>query len=243
MTSKQVDLTKNFFALGLMFWLYERSMEPTIAWIDEKFGEPPGHRRGQPPRAARRLRVRRDDRDVPHDLPGAEGEAAARAPTGTSPATRRRPWASSPPRRPRSATCSTAPTRSRRPRTSSTSCRATSRFGVQDLPGRGRDRGHRRHDRRGLRRRARPDRHVRPRRRAQDGGDGPRGHDRAADGHRQRAARRPVDRPADQGGAGGPVPGDLRPQRRVPDARRGAGDARRVLHARRSRRRASRSST
>jgi 2-oxoglutarate/2-oxoacid ferredoxin oxidoreductase subunit alpha len=37
MTSKQVDLTKNFFALGLMFWLYERSMGPTLAWIDEKF--------------------------------------------------------------------------------------------------------------------------------------------------------------------------------------------------------------
>ena len=41
MTSKQVDLTKNFFALGLMFWLYERSMEPTIAWINEKFGGRP----------------------------------------------------------------------------------------------------------------------------------------------------------------------------------------------------------
>ena len=41
MTSKQVDLTKNFFALGLMFWLYERSMGPTIAWIDEKFGGRP----------------------------------------------------------------------------------------------------------------------------------------------------------------------------------------------------------
>jgi 2-oxoglutarate ferredoxin oxidoreductase subunit alpha len=41
MTSKQVDLTKNFFALGLMFWLYERSMEPTIAWIEEKFGSRP----------------------------------------------------------------------------------------------------------------------------------------------------------------------------------------------------------
>ena len=27
MSSKQVDLTKNFFALGMMFWLYERSME------------------------------------------------------------------------------------------------------------------------------------------------------------------------------------------------------------------------
>jgi 2-oxoglutarate ferredoxin oxidoreductase subunit alpha len=38
MTSKQVDLTKNFFALGVMFWLYERSMEPTLRWIDEKFG-------------------------------------------------------------------------------------------------------------------------------------------------------------------------------------------------------------
>jgi len=41
MTGKQVDLTKNFFALGLMFWLYERSMEPTIAWIDQKFGARP----------------------------------------------------------------------------------------------------------------------------------------------------------------------------------------------------------
>jgi 2-oxoglutarate/2-oxoacid ferredoxin oxidoreductase subunit alpha len=41
MTSKQKDLTKNFFALGLMFWLYERSMEPTIHWVDSKFGARP----------------------------------------------------------------------------------------------------------------------------------------------------------------------------------------------------------
>jgi 2-oxoglutarate ferredoxin oxidoreductase subunit alpha len=41
MTSKQVDLTKNFFALGIMFWLYERSMDPTIRWIDSKFGAKP----------------------------------------------------------------------------------------------------------------------------------------------------------------------------------------------------------
>ncbi len=41
MTTKQVDLTKNFFALGLMFWLYERSMDPTLRWIDEKFGKRP----------------------------------------------------------------------------------------------------------------------------------------------------------------------------------------------------------
>jgi 2-oxoglutarate ferredoxin oxidoreductase subunit alpha len=37
MTSKQKDLTKNFFALGIMFWLYERSMDPTIRWIEGKF--------------------------------------------------------------------------------------------------------------------------------------------------------------------------------------------------------------
>ena len=41
MTSKQMDLTKNFFALGLMFWLYERSMEPTLKWIDDKFSARP----------------------------------------------------------------------------------------------------------------------------------------------------------------------------------------------------------
>ena len=41
MTSKQKDLTKNFFALGLMFWLYERSMEPTIQWVNTKFGARP----------------------------------------------------------------------------------------------------------------------------------------------------------------------------------------------------------
>jgi 2-oxoglutarate/2-oxoacid ferredoxin oxidoreductase subunit alpha len=41
MTSKQMDLTKNFFALGIMFWLYGRSMETTQAWIEEKFGGRP----------------------------------------------------------------------------------------------------------------------------------------------------------------------------------------------------------
>jgi 2-oxoglutarate/2-oxoacid ferredoxin oxidoreductase subunit alpha len=41
MTNKQVDLTKNFFALGIMFWLYERSMDPTLRWIDEKFSAKP----------------------------------------------------------------------------------------------------------------------------------------------------------------------------------------------------------
>jgi 2-oxoglutarate/2-oxoacid ferredoxin oxidoreductase subunit alpha len=41
MTSKQKDLTKNFFALGIMFWLYGRDMEATVRWIDDKFGKRP----------------------------------------------------------------------------------------------------------------------------------------------------------------------------------------------------------
>jgi 2-oxoglutarate ferredoxin oxidoreductase subunit alpha len=41
LTNKQVDLTKNFFALGLMFWLYERDMDGTLKWIDEKFSKRP----------------------------------------------------------------------------------------------------------------------------------------------------------------------------------------------------------
>ena len=41
MTSKQKDLTKNFFALGIMFWLYGRETDPTVRWIDDKFGKRP----------------------------------------------------------------------------------------------------------------------------------------------------------------------------------------------------------
>jgi 2-oxoglutarate ferredoxin oxidoreductase subunit alpha len=41
MTSKQKDLTKNFFALGIMFWLYGREFDGTVRWIEEKFGKRP----------------------------------------------------------------------------------------------------------------------------------------------------------------------------------------------------------
>ncbi len=41
MTSKQKDLTKNFFALGIMFWLYGREFDGTVRWIDDKFGKRP----------------------------------------------------------------------------------------------------------------------------------------------------------------------------------------------------------
>lgn len=36
-TPKEKDRCKNFFALGLAFWLYNRSSEPTERWIRDKF--------------------------------------------------------------------------------------------------------------------------------------------------------------------------------------------------------------
>ena len=41
LSTKQIDRSRNMFALGLMFWLYERSLEPTLRWIDEKFEKNP----------------------------------------------------------------------------------------------------------------------------------------------------------------------------------------------------------
>ena len=41
LSSKFIDRSKNFFALGLMYWMYNRPMEPTIKWINSKFGNKP----------------------------------------------------------------------------------------------------------------------------------------------------------------------------------------------------------
>jgi 2-oxoglutarate ferredoxin oxidoreductase subunit alpha len=34
---KAIDRCKNFFALGITFWLYHRPLEPTLKWIEKKF--------------------------------------------------------------------------------------------------------------------------------------------------------------------------------------------------------------
>ena len=41
LSNTQIDRSKNMFALGLMFWLYERSLEPTLRWIEAKFTKNP----------------------------------------------------------------------------------------------------------------------------------------------------------------------------------------------------------
>jgi 2-oxoglutarate ferredoxin oxidoreductase subunit alpha len=41
LSTKEADRCRNFFAMGLVFWLYDRSLEPTERFIVEKFGRRP----------------------------------------------------------------------------------------------------------------------------------------------------------------------------------------------------------
>jgi 2-oxoglutarate ferredoxin oxidoreductase subunit alpha len=39
LNTKEKDRTKNFFALGLVSWIYTRPLEPTLDWINKKFAK------------------------------------------------------------------------------------------------------------------------------------------------------------------------------------------------------------
>jgi 2-oxoglutarate ferredoxin oxidoreductase subunit alpha len=41
LSQKDGDKCRNFFAMGLAFWLYDRSLEPTLRFINEKFAKRP----------------------------------------------------------------------------------------------------------------------------------------------------------------------------------------------------------
>jgi 2-oxoglutarate ferredoxin oxidoreductase subunit alpha len=41
LSRKEMDRCKNFFALGILYWLYDRPMEATLEWIDAKFKKNP----------------------------------------------------------------------------------------------------------------------------------------------------------------------------------------------------------
>jgi 2-oxoglutarate ferredoxin oxidoreductase subunit alpha len=41
LSSKLVDRSKNFFALGMMYWMYNLPLETTLKWISEKFESKP----------------------------------------------------------------------------------------------------------------------------------------------------------------------------------------------------------
>ncbi|MBI1805140.1 MAG: 2-oxoacid:acceptor oxidoreductase subunit alpha [Ignavibacteriae bacterium] len=41
LSNKITDRSKNFFALGMMYWMFSRPLEPTIKWIGDKFKKTP----------------------------------------------------------------------------------------------------------------------------------------------------------------------------------------------------------
>lgn len=41
LSTKHVDRSKNFFALGMMYWMFSRPMDLTLGWITDKFGKTP----------------------------------------------------------------------------------------------------------------------------------------------------------------------------------------------------------
>ncbi len=109
---KQQERCKNFYALGLMYWLYDRPMEPTLKWIDDKFG-------AKPEVAEANIMALRAGYNY------ADTMGSNRASTATSPATRPRQSGSSPLRNWPGARSFTAVIRSRRPPTSCTSFQST----------------------------------------------------------------------------------------------------------------------
>lgn len=40
LTGKEKDRCRNFFALGMMYWMYDRPMDITVKWIESKFKNP-----------------------------------------------------------------------------------------------------------------------------------------------------------------------------------------------------------
>ena len=243
MTTKQKDLTKNFFALGLMFWLYERSMEPTIHWVDAKFCARPvvaeankralkagyafgetteifhTHYRVKPAKlAARHVSQHHRQRGDGARLPGRVAS-----------------W----PSRPLFYGCyPITPASDILHQLSGYKTFGVKTFQAEDeIAAIGAAIGASYGGALGM------TALVGPGHRAQDRGDGPRRHGRAAARRHRRPARRPVDRHADQERAGGPAPGDVRAQLRLADPDRRAGHARRVLRPGHRGVRGSRSST
>ena len=41
LTNRQVDMMKNFFGLGLVYWIFDRPLEPTIRMLESKFASRP----------------------------------------------------------------------------------------------------------------------------------------------------------------------------------------------------------
>jgi 2-oxoglutarate ferredoxin oxidoreductase subunit alpha len=90
---KDSERTRNFYALGLVFWLFNRDLDYTIGWIEEKFAKKPAIAQAKwgPPRSPSRS-------TSPCAAPRPRPRRCAGVFTTPSPVPKRPRWASSPPR-------------------------------------------------------------------------------------------------------------------------------------------------
>ena len=243
-STRDAGRAKNLFALGVISWLYGRPTDGTKRWIEQKFAKRAGGAPGEPGRVQRRLVVRRDDRAARRAVPGQAGHRRA---AGDVPQRERHDRAVARAdrgeRAQRAAAAAGRATRSRRPPSCCTSSRATPRSAC----GRSRPRtrspppgmalGAAFGGRLGVTATSGPGMDLKAETIGLGGGA------RAADDRGRRAARRPVDRHADQDRAVRSADGHLRAPRRVAAAGDRAEHARAAASRRRSRRCGSRSAT
>ena len=76
--NKSVDRCKNFFALGMCYWLYNRSMENYAALDRSEIQKQAAARAGEPHGHAGRIQLLRGHRSVSDQLRDSAGEALAR---------------------------------------------------------------------------------------------------------------------------------------------------------------------
>ena len=220
-SGRSVLRSKNFFALGLLAWLFHRPTQPTIDWAQKKFSRTPevaaanvaafqaGYTFGEATEAAKITFEVKPAAAAPRHLhqrqwqhrrsPGADRRLQA---LGTPIVLRHLSDHSGIGHPPRAG--------------------ASQELRGAHLPGRGRDRRGRKCHRRRLRREPGRHRLIRPRHRAEKRGHLPRLHDGVAPHRHQRPAWRPIDRSAHQARAVRPAVLPVRASRRVSDP--GAGD-------------------
>ena len=213
LSNKDVARCRNYFALGMMYWLYSRPARDAAREHPEEVRQEAGDRRGQRQGVPGRPRLRRDHRALPLPVHGPGRQARAghvpqrHRQRRRRPGARRHGQAHRPPGLP--GQLPHHPGHRDPP-----GVVLLQGHGGRDLPGRGRDRRHRLGHRRLLRRLAGRHHHLRPGPRAQVGDARPRRHRRAAAGRHQRPARRPVHGHAHQDRAVRPLHRALRPPRR-----------------------------
>ena len=239
---RDAERSKNFFALGIMSWLYNRPTDTTLDWIADRYGAKPlvVEANTLAFRAGYNFGETAELFDSSYQVPASElGPGEYTNITGNTALAWGLVAAAQLAGAPALPRCLPDHARLGPP----PRARQAEALRHRHVPGRGRDRRGRRGPRRGLRRRARRDDDERAGHRPQERDDRPRRLARAAARHRRRPARRALDGPADEDRAVRPAARDVRPPRR------GAGADRRAAHPgstaspRRSRRRGSPSST